>query len=761
MTAIDEEHIFDVVVVGGGPSAIGLLRGILEHISSSISREESIETETPPFTICLIERGGSHGSDSIPGSISSSIVVRDPSRWLNASLSGIHAREGVTSNDTFSSVHKCEPQESLGNRILRVPVGKSLGGGTNINACLVQQPVPTEPWPGIWNDGSKLKDASTAILNRMIEDGGVQSVNMSEQYKRTVFGEISRSNNENSGVQNHRIDKDNYKDEEEDEDKCKKAVRTTGRFPSLVLSVPTASTTTEGARHRNYHRVSYHESLLEPFLRKNNHLIRRNFFKIYEGVQVERLILQQDQAEGEEENKIGRAKGVVCLRQSTKEQFVIRARNQVVLACGAFFSPALLLVSGIGNSEDLKQAGIHPVFAPPFSKNETNNHGYGENNDIPVGYNLKDHVILPRQFLSLQPLWKSQRSVSTVQGFSNLDIISKITRGNVDKGEEKDVLRFQMMLCDGSVAPQIVPLVVFTLLEKLIITDYLATKKKNFLTQWCSFWLEYVWLLLRFLFEYTPLGILIANHIMGVNICLLNPKSKGRVSLKAKIKQLSSSQQKRTDVFERNNTNQEQRGLSNFDLVINAGYLTDERDFEALAVGFDATNNLFPSLTEACPGSLYRNLLPRFSGDYFDSKEATAHSNNKDRQEENKEKWRSKNKKNQLKHPQQKWIRRYISDYASPYYHWCGTCKMGVEDNNISLQLPVASLKSTKLSSKEGYSSSFVVNDRLMVQGFENLRVCDASVFPSCISGPISLACASLGYATAQMVIKDCTGKSQ
>ena len=49
----------------------------------------------------------------------------------------------------------------------------------------------------------------------------------------------------------------------------------------------------------------------------------------------------------------------------------------------------------------------------------------------------------------------------------------------------------------------------------------------------------------------------------------------------------------------------------------------------------------------------------------------------------------------------------------------------------------------------------YVVNDRLMVKGYKGLRICDASVFPTCISGPTALACASLGYATAQIITKE------
>lgn len=60
----------------------------------------------------------------------------------------------------------------------------------------------------------------------------------------------------------------------------------------------------------------------------------------------------------------------------------VRARKEVILSAGAVGSPYILLLSGIGPENHLKEAGI-PVKL-----------------DLPVGLNLHDHVMIPAPFLS-------------------------------------------------------------------------------------------------------------------------------------------------------------------------------------------------------------------------------------------------------------------------------------------------------------------------------------------------------------------------
>ena len=81
----------------------------------------------------------------------------------------------------------------------------------------------------------------------------------------------------------------------------------------------------------------------------------------------------------------GRAVGVEY-RQGGETR-TARAVKEVVLSAGAFFSPTLLMRSGIGPAEHLKQHGIAVVA------------------DVPgVGQNLQDHMQLPVVYFTQQPL---------------------------------------------------------------------------------------------------------------------------------------------------------------------------------------------------------------------------------------------------------------------------------------------------------------------------------------------------------------------
>ncbi|TDC96568.1 FAD-dependent oxidoreductase [Actinomadura sp. 7K507] len=75
----------------------------------------------------------------------------------------------------------------------------------------------------------------------------------------------------------------------------------------------------------------------------------------------------------------GRATGVEVV--TGKERGTIRATREVILAAGAFGSPHLLMLSGVGPADHLREHGID-VHA-----------------DLPVGDNLHDHMFLPMTFL--------------------------------------------------------------------------------------------------------------------------------------------------------------------------------------------------------------------------------------------------------------------------------------------------------------------------------------------------------------------------
>ncbi|GAP84543.2 putative glucose-methanol-choline oxidoreductase [Rosellinia necatrix] len=107
---------------------------------------------------------------------------------------------------------------------------------------------------------------------------------------------------------------------------------------------------------RNGHRESSATAFLEPFQSRKN-------LKIYDLTQGERVLFDKNK----------RAIGVEVT--TSGKTYKLKARKEVIVACGAFHSPQLLQVSGVGPAKLLKEHGI-PVVA-----------------DRPgVGENLNDHV---------------------------------------------------------------------------------------------------------------------------------------------------------------------------------------------------------------------------------------------------------------------------------------------------------------------------------------------------------------------------------
>ena len=89
---------------------------------------------------------------------------------------------------------------------------------------------------------------------------------------------------------------------------------------------------------------------------------RQNNLTIVTGAKVLRVLVENDRAVGVEFTK-GR---------NTNQ---VRANQEVIMAAGAFGTPQLLMLSGIGPEEHLKEVGVPLVFNAPN-----------------VGENLQDHL---------------------------------------------------------------------------------------------------------------------------------------------------------------------------------------------------------------------------------------------------------------------------------------------------------------------------------------------------------------------------------
>jgi choline dehydrogenase len=113
---------------------------------------------------------------------------------------------------------------------------------------------------------------------------------------------------------------------------------------------------------RDGSRCSAADAYLHPARQRPN-------LDVLTGVLVTRVLLEGS-----------RAVGVTVSRYGNEEE-TLGAEREVIVSAGAYNSPQLLMLSGIGPASDLKRFGIAPIV------------------DLPVGENLQDHpFVLPLYF---------------------------------------------------------------------------------------------------------------------------------------------------------------------------------------------------------------------------------------------------------------------------------------------------------------------------------------------------------------------------
>lgn len=115
---------------------------------------------------------------------------------------------------------------------------------------------------------------------------------------------------------------------------------------------------------KNGKRHSCADAFLKPALSREN-------LTVLTHTQVKKILIRKDRAEGVE---------YITGKNSSDQVF---AKKEVIISAGAFQSPQLLMLSGIGEPEELKRKGIDLVKALPG-----------------VGQNLQDHLFFPVSALS-------------------------------------------------------------------------------------------------------------------------------------------------------------------------------------------------------------------------------------------------------------------------------------------------------------------------------------------------------------------------
>jgi choline dehydrogenase-like flavoprotein len=265
---------FDFVIVGAGPSAMGLLLGLLEAHCNG---------ECLPFSVAILERGQSQIIDDDR--------LKSPCRWFEIS------HEASSSSRYVSMLHA-----SLDNgRMVSIPTGRGVGGGSNINACLCVAPPVDDfrDWPEPWN-------------LHVIES--IQHVqNCLEQNKCLVDGMSTKS------------------------------LKSSKTKPDCVPCIAKFN-----ANNHQVERVNYFQGLIHSLLQKYKYMGEQLHWIC--GAEVQRLLIQE--------------KTVIAVEvQMSSGSFItIRARKEVILCAGSLETPALLMASGIGTCEATTISGASNSF---------------------------------------------------------------------------------------------------------------------------------------------------------------------------------------------------------------------------------------------------------------------------------------------------------------------------------------------------------------------------------------------------------------
>lgn len=215
-----------------------------------------------------------------------------------------------------------EPQEAVLNRRIYLPRGKTLGGSSSTNAMAYVRgnPADYDDWAAAGNPGWAYRDVlpyfirsehNQDIHNAYHGDRGELQVEYPKGF-RTPFGEAFVE----ACVQNGFADNPDFN-----------GARQEG-VGLLQL------TTQNGKRH------SAASAFLRPVLQRKN-------LQVITHAQVRRIILHNDKATAVEFSR----KGGSSLQ-------IIHASKEIILSAGAFASPQLLMLSGIGDPDVLQRAGV-------------------------------------------------------------------------------------------------------------------------------------------------------------------------------------------------------------------------------------------------------------------------------------------------------------------------------------------------------------------------------------------------------------------
>jgi choline dehydrogenase-like flavoprotein len=272
-------------------------------------------SEDAKVSVCLLEAGGAGNNWVVKAPIG--IAIQVPSK---------------TNNWAYETV----PQPGLNGRVGYQPRGKALGGSSAINAMVYIRGHRSDydGWAALGNSGWAYDDVlpyfKKSENNEAIDDafhGAGGPLNVADLRTANPF-------------QDYFLE--------------------AGRQLQLPMNDDFNGAHQQGlgiyqVTQKNGERWSAARAYIEPNLSRPN-------LKVVTGAQARKIRFEGKRATGVEFSRDG------------KIEFV-SARREIILSSGAFQSPQLLMLSGIGNAADLKNFGIDVVHDSPG-----------------VGRNLQDHI---------------------------------------------------------------------------------------------------------------------------------------------------------------------------------------------------------------------------------------------------------------------------------------------------------------------------------------------------------------------------------
>jgi len=298
-------------------------------------------------------------------------------------------------------------------------------------------------------------------------------------------------------------------------------------------------------------RVNYFDTLVQPLIDQQQDV--EDILTAQTNTIAERLLWDENVTKQQKQ-----ITGVVCKDQQSNQKYIISASKEIILCAGAIHSPVLLMRSGIGDESELTKLDIHA---------NNNNNNYSFHNLPGVGKKLKDHLVIPRAFVTTS-------QVDCQQSFNGVQTIFNNTKNNDAK----------YVLMDGCILKHAGPLMVSSVFRR----DYHHTNNNNniitYIKQY-TFHIIYTLILtiLQWAVKYIkPLTHVLTYHTATLLITILHPKSHGTVTL-------TSSNQIRIDP---------------------AYLLTDDSDCDSIVHAWNQSARIKDTVMNKCweilPGLLYK-----------------------------------------------------------------------------------------------------------------------------------------------------------